>query len=494
MVFYLHWLCRNRTWQNLILVFASYFFYGWWDYRFCSLMLFSSLVDYGLGIFVFRTEKQSYRRLGLILSLFCNLGLLCFFKYFNFFSESLVSALGNLGWTVHPILAEILLPVGISFYTFQTLSYTIDIYRNKLSPTTNLIDYLAFVSFFPQLVAGPIERATNLIPQFSRFREFSYTQAVDGCRYILWGFIKKLVIADRLARIVDIAYDNPADASGIVLILATIFFAFQIYCDFSAYSDIAIGTAKLFNIRLMRNFDYPYFSTSVTEFWRRWHISLSTWFRDYVFIPLGGSRGSTSRTNLNLMITFVLSGLWHGAAWRFVFWGAINGIALITEKSLMLKYDFRLQQKRVENDQQQSNKWLKFSSQSVSGSRLYQIALPPLKMFYTFIVICTGWVFFRAASINEAFLILNKMCLAFVTELNFLSLNSVFEIHSKMDSAICILIGFVLLEWFQRQNVHPLNLSHCSKPLRWATYTLLIWGTFNFMLTEKTNPFIYFAF
>ena len=336
-VFLLYWLRPQQKWQNSILVLASYFFYGWWDYRFCLLMLLSSLVDYFIGIAVHATDDRRIQRRYLILSLISNLGLLGYFKYYNFFSDSLVSLLNQFGWSVHPVIAEVILPVGISFYTFQTLSYTIDIYRGKLEPTRNLIDYLAFVSFFPQLVAGPIERATNLLPQFTVKREFSRSEASEGGRQILWGFFKKLVIADRMAVGVDAVYDNLADASGVSLLLATIFFAFQIYCDFSAYSDIAIGTAKMFRINLMRNFAYPYFSQSVTEFWRRWHISLSTWFRDYVFIPLGGSRCWAPRVCFNLMVTFVLSGLWHGADWKFIVWGAINGAALVVEKVLMVQ-------------------------------------------------------------------------------------------------------------------------------------------------------------
>ena len=336
-MFLLYWLRPQQKWQNSILVLASYFFYGWWDYRFCLLMLLSSLVDYFIGIAVHATDDRRIQRRYLILSLISNLGLLGYFKYYNFFSDSLVSLLNQFGWSVHPVIAEVILPVGISFYTFQTLSYTIDIYRGKLEPTRNLIDYLAFVSFFPQLVAGPIERATNLLPQFTVKREFSRSEASEGGRQILWGFFKKLVIADRMAVGVDAVYDNLADASGVSLLLATIFFAFQIYCDFSAYSDIAIGTAKMFRINLMRNFAYPYFSQSVTEFWRRWHISLSTWFRDYVFIPLGGSRCWAPRVCFNLMVTFVLSGLWHGADWKFIVWGAINGAALVVEKVLMVQ-------------------------------------------------------------------------------------------------------------------------------------------------------------
>lgn len=472
LAFGLYWLRRDRVWQNSVIVLASYFFYGWWDWRFCLLMLFSSLVDYFLGQAVWAAEKQSTRRVYLWMSIVCNLGLLSFFKYFNFFSESLVQALGSVGWQVHPIVADILLPVGISFYTFQTLSYTIDIYRGNLAPSKSLVDYLAFVSFFPQLVAGPIERATNLIPQFSQARVFSHDEAVSGCRYILWGFAKKLVIADRLAAFVDLTYSDPQTATGVALIFATVFFAFQIYCDFSAYSDIAIGTAKLFRIDLMRNFDYPYFSQSVTEFWRRWHISLSTWFRDYVFIPLGGSRGSTWRTQLNLLITFILSGLWHGAAWRFILWGAINGAALIGEKM------FRTRQSVCSTPGGESN---------------WPAVTVLLRMTYTFTVICIGWVFFRADSMSDAFLILQKMLFAPVHEWVPDSIAAVFD-TPQVKTNLWLLCGFVAIEWVQRRNPHPLVLVRFPVAVRWTAYSLLIWGTLNFMLTGKLNPFIYFTF
>ena len=473
MVFLLHWMSQKRAWQNSILVLASYFFYGWWDYRFCALMLFSSLVDYAIGMRIANAPNQTQKKVALWLSIACNLGLLGFFKYFNFFTESLVAALGDVGWTVHPMLANILLPVGISFYTFQTLSYSIDIYRDKLQPTRNLIDYLAFVSFFPQLVAGPIERATNLIPQFSRARTFSNEEAIAGCRLILWGFVKKLIVADRLATVVDAAYASPHDASGLTLFLATVFFAFQIYCDFSAYSDIAIGTAKLFRINLMRNFDYPYFSQSVTEFWRRWHISLSTWFRDYVFIPLGGSRGSTNRTNFNLMLTFVLSGLWHGAAWRFIAWGAINGTALVVEKSFSTAKPVTIR----------------------SNWQLPRLVVAIAKTSCTFLVICFSWIFFRADSLSAAFMILKKIIRSPFNDASLAALQATIEFHSRIESSLLIIIAFATCEWLNRTQANPLSaMKNWSTPYRWATYTLLIWGTLKFMITTRMNPFIYFTF
>ncbi len=466
MVFLLHWLFRNRHWQNTILVLASYFFYGWWDWRFCALMLASSLIDYVLGICVYRSADRLRKKIAITFSIICNLGLLGFFKYFNFFADNLVKVFGELGWTVHPIIQSIVLPVGISFYTFQTLSYTIDVYRGKLKPTDNLIDYLAFVSFFPQLVAGPIERATNLIPQFSQLRKFDEAVAIAGCHLILWGFFKKLVIADRLASVVDIAYASPGEAPGITLAIATVFFAFQIYCDFSAYSDIAIGTGKLFGISLMRNFDSPYFSNSVTEFWRRWHISLSTWFRDYVFIPLGGSRGSQTRTRINLLITFVLSGLWHGAAWQFVVWGAINGFAIIVEKSI-----------------------------APVVTHVSSTATRVLKTMSTFAIICFGWIFFRANHLNEALLIVGKIVAIPFTELSYSGFVEGIQFHYRIASCTFALSVFVLLEWLGRAQGTPFaRASRWPLPVRWASYSLVIWITLKFMLTSRLNPFIYFAF
>ena len=468
-VFLLYWLKPQQKWQNSILVLASYFFYGWWDYRFCLLMLLSSLVDYFIGIAVHATDDRRIQRRYLILSLISNLGLLGYFKYYNFFSDSFVSLLNQIGWSVHPVIAEVILPVGISFYTFQTLSYTIDIYRGKLEPTRNLIDYLAFVSFFPQLVAGPIERATNLLPQFTVKREFSRSEASEGGRQILWGFFKKLVIADRMAVGVDAVYDNLADASGVSLLLATIFFAFQIYCDFSAYSDIAIGTAKMFRINLMRNFAYPYFSQSVTEFWRRWHISLSTWFRDYVFIPLGGSRCWAPRVCFNLMVTFVLSGLWHGADWKFIVWGAINGAALVVEKVLMVQRP-RSDVPGGEND--------------IPAVSVF------VRMGYTFVIICVGWIFFRAASVSSAWLILYRIASLPLTIADPASL----VLDQAVRKGIGYLVVFVIIEWGFRRHLHPIVVAKLPVAVRWTVYTIVIWATIKTMLVNAVNPFIYFTF
>jgi len=312
-VFILYWFVTNRDLrvQNLLLLVASYVFYGWWDYRFLSLIVFSSIVDYSIGLQMSKTDAQNKRKLLLFASLCVNLGLLGFFKYYNFFIDSFVDAFTFFGHSINPDRLNIILPVGISFYTFQTLSYTIDVYKRKLEPTKDILSFFAFVSFFPQLVAGPIERATNL----------------DGMRQILWGLFKKVAIADNCAVFVNLIFANSADHSGSTLFIGAILFAFQIYCDFSGYSDIAIGTARLFGFNLMKNFAFPYFSRDIAEFWRRWHISLSTWFRDYLYIPLGGSRGSNYVKIRNTFIIFIVSGFWHGANWTFIVWGFLNALS-----------------------------------------------------------------------------------------------------------------------------------------------------------------------
>ena len=473
-IFALHWSLRERRWQNLVLIFASYVFYGWWDYRFCALMLISSLVDYGIGLALGRTDHPSYRRGWLWLSIVCNLGLLGFFKYFNFFADNFKQMADMIGWQLNTGTLEIILPVGISFYTFQTLSYTIDVYRRRMSPTSNLIDYLAFVSFFPQLVAGPIERATNLLPQFAQKRQFNEYVARDAFCQILWGFVKKLVLADRLAALVDTVYASPGDAQGPLLAMATVCFAFQIYCDFSAYSDIAIGTAKLFGIDLMRNFAYPYFSQSMSEFWRRWHISLSSWFRDYVYLPLGGSRTTARRSAINVLITFVVSGLWHGAAWRFILWGGLNGGAVVAEKVFGPTHSTQ--------------------GNTPGGERLIPHPKTLMRMLWTFTLVCICWVFFRAATIYDGYLVLRNIVRDLFVGSAYEALLLEIQTDSFLSTTLMVLGAFVVVEWIQRREEHPLRIRSWSLPLRWATYTILIWGSLNLMPTSRVNPFIYFTF
>ena len=476
-VFGLYWArAKDRVWQNCVLIAASYIFYGWWDYRFCMLMLVSSLIDYGIGLAMGRTDVSRQRKLLLGLSIVCNLGLLGFFKYFNFFTANLVEMANLIGWRLNTGTLEIILPVGISFYTFQTLSYTIDIYRDRMKPTRDLTDYLAFVSFFPQLVAGPIERATKLVPQFSQERRFDSPASRDACRQILWGFVKKLILADRLAAYVDSVYVSPNEASGPALMLATVCFAFQIYCDFSAYSDIAIGTARLYGITLTRNFAYPYFSQSLTEFWRRWHISLSTWFRDYVYFPLGGNRTTPARCSFNILVTFLVSGLWHGAAWRFLLWGGLNGGAIVAEKTF----------RNLEAD----NK----AFDCPGGDRVIPSAKTLWRILSTFSLVCFCWIFFRAKSIGDACLVIRNIMSDFINVSAYQVLLLKVQSDESLSTTLTILAAFVAIEWTQRREMHPLRIPALWVPIRWATYTILVWGSLMLMPTTAINPFIYFTF
>ena len=374
-VFAVYWALRNslRS-QNVMLLVASYVFYGWWDARFLSLIVASTVVDYLLGQYLAVATNALKRKLLLTASMIFNLGLLGVFKYYNFFMENFMEIANSVGLHTNPILLKIALPVGISFYTFQTMSYTIDIYRKQLEPTKDFIAFAAFVGYFPQLVAGPIERASNLLPQMSKRRYFDYQKAVDGMRQTLWGFFKKVVIADAVAPIVDQAFGDPNGFSAIALITGALLFSIQIYCDFSGYSDIAIGISKLFGIDLMQNFRTPYFSRDIAEFWRRWHISLSTWFRDYLYIPLGGSRGSTALKVRNTFAIFIVSGFWHGANWTFIIWGLIN--ALLFLPLLLAKRN-----RSNLNDPEISD--------------LHRILL-------TFSITTIAWIFFRADSLSHA--------------------------------------------------------------------------------------------
>ena len=377
----------------------------------------------------------------------------------------------SVGWHVDGVTLDIVLPVGISFYTFQTMSYTIDVYRGHMRPTSALVDYMAYVSFFPQLVAGPIERATSLLPQFLSERSFDPMQACDGLRRILWGVAKKLILADNLAIIVNQVYGDPGAYSEAKLVFATVCFAFQIYCDFSAYSDIAIGTAQLFGIKLMRNFAYPYFSQSVAEFWRRWHISLSTWFRDYVFIPLGGSRGKRRIMIQSMLVTFVLSGLWHGASWNFVVWGAINGLLIIPSA--------------LQNNPR------RLTVQDVPGGEwLIPRAGAVLRMVLTFTCICLGWVFFRAETIHDAWSIVTRMISPWSWDSGGKTLNAQIDVRV----VLLLLIVFVVVEWWQRREPHVLaGLSILPRCVRWMIYTILLWLALG-MQPVKVSDFIYFQF
>lgn len=383
-VFIIYWFVFNKNLklQNLFLIMVSYLFYGWWDWRFLSLIIVSSLADFSIGQLLARTDKKERRKMLLWTSISINIGLLGIFKYYNFFVDSFVEAFSFFGQELHLNSLRIILPVGISFYTFQTMSYTIDIFRNKLEPTKDILSFFAFVSFFPQLVAGPIERASNLLPQFLEKRSFSYQQGSDGVKLILWGLFKKIVIADNAAVMVNEIFSNYGSLSVIELLAGAFYFALQIYGDFSGYSDIAIGTARLLGFKLMVNFRVPYFSRDIAEFWRRWHISLSTWFRDYLYIPLGGSRCSKWLNVRNIMIIFLVSGFWHGANWTFIIWGFLNGLYFLP---LMLAKSNR---KNLD---------------TVAESKFFPSLKEVLQISMTFGLTCLAWVFFRAESVGHAF-------------------------------------------------------------------------------------------
>lgn len=466
LVFALYWLLQRRhvNFQNCLLLAASYVFYGWWDYRFLSLIFISSLVDFLVGLALNREERSGYRKLLLILSLAVNLGILGFFKYYGFFVESFADLVQALGLQPNISTLRIILPIGISFYTFQTLSYSIDLYRRQIQATRDPISFFAFVSFFPQLVAGPIERAKNLLPQFRIKRKFDIEHAKDGMRQMLWGVLKKVVVADNLAPHVDEIYANYASQDGVTLFIGTFLFAFQIYCDFSGYSDIAIGTARLFGFRLMRNFAFPYFSRDIAEFWRRWHISLSSWFRDYVYIPLGGSLSSKMQRIRNIVITFTVSGLWHGANWTFIVWGLLHGLYYIP---LMLMGRHK---KHVGG---------------VAEGKLYPGIREILSMLITFAMVFFAWIFFRAETITDALRYIVRMLGGPLFE------RGVW--HGQYISSIIYVLALLLIEWIQRDKQHALEINHLPVVARWPIYVvscLVVIELGNFGAVE----FIYFQF
>lgn len=473
-VFILYWfvLKGKLKQQNILLLVASYVFYGWWDWRFLSLIIFSSGVDFLVGRRLAITENSKKRTSLLLISIFVNIGFLGVFKYFNFFAQSFADAFTLLGAEIEPARLKVILPVGISFYTFQTLSYTIDVYRRKMEPCKDAISFFAFVSFFPQLVAGPIERASNLLPQFNRKREFDYRNAADGMRQILWGLFKKIVIADNAAIYANDIFGNYSDYSGSTLFLGAIFFAFQIYGDFSGYSDIAIGTSRLFGFRLMQNFNFPYFSRDIAEFWRRWHISLSTWFRDYVYIPLGGSRGSSWMKIRNIFVIFLVSGFWHGANWTFLIWGFLNALYFLP---LML-----LNRNRKNTD-------------TVAEGRILPSIRESMQLLTTFLLTCMAWIFFRADSMDHAFHYLSKI---FSSSLIESPLKDLWAINTGKHIIYfgIFLIFFLIVEWFQRNKQHGLELNRerIPKYVRWSLYYLIIIACF--MMNGVQQEFIYFQF
>jgi alginate O-acetyltransferase complex protein AlgI len=470
-VFILYWFVtqRNLKLQNVLIVLASYVFYGWWDWRFLSLIVFSTLVDYTIGRQMHGTENQKHHKLLLWTSIIVNLGFLGFFKYYNFFVDNFVQAFSFFGQSIQPNTLNIILPVGISFYTFQTLSYTIDVYKKKLEPTKDIVAFAAFVSFFPQLVAGPIERASNLLPQFYKKREFNYAKAADGMRQILWGLFKKVVIADNCAQYANEIFNNSGDYAGSTLFMGALFFTFQIYGDFSGYSDIAIGTSRLFGFDLKQNFAFPYFSRDIAEFWRRWHISLSTWFRDYLYIPLGGSRGGTWMKVRNTFIIFIVSGFWHGANWTFIVWGLLNAIYFLP--LLLTKNN------RNHLDVVAEGKYL---------PSLKEVAL----MGLTFLVTVLTWIFFRAESIGHALQYISSIFSASIfTHPQFIGLDRAYKL-------VLLLVVFVVIEWVGRCQQHAFyRLYKINKIMRWLIYFITVFLLFYFTGSiGNEQQFIYFQF
>ena len=468
-VFILYWFvtAKNLKFQNILLLVSSYFFYACWDWRFLFLLIFSTLLDYYTGIKMSDAKNQNSKKFWFWLSVSVNLGFLGVFKYYNFFAASFTDALANFGLKVNPWTLKVILPVGISFYTFHGLSYVIDIYKDRIKAEKNFIDYSVFVSFFPLLVAGPIERATHLLPQIQKKRAFDYVKAVDGLRQILWGLFKKIVIADNCAEFANMIFDHHTSYSGSTMLLGAVFFAFQIYGDFSGYSDIALGTARLFGIDLLRNFAFPYFSRDIAEFWRRWHISLSSWFRDYLYIPLGGSKGGMWMKVRNTFIIFLVSGFWHGANWTFIIWGFLN--ALYIMPSIIFN----------------TNR----NNMDIVARGKY---LPSIKEFFqivvTFGLTVFAWIFFRSDSVSEAFEIITK-----ILSKTTLTIPEFRGLYKAMVTLI-LTIFFIILEWIGRENNFAIQKFgfKWKRSFRWIFYLVMVF--FIFYFAGKEQVFIYFNF
>lgn len=474
--------------RNTFLLIASYYFYMQYKPEYGLLMLFSTVINF-IAALQMEKAKDNVRKkkLWMGISIVGTLGVLLFFKYFNFFTSSLGMGLAIFDIAYQPTALDIILPVGISFYTFQTMSYSIDVYRGDMPAERDFIDLALFISFFPQLVAGPIERSTNLLPQFKRYHFFDSKKASSGLRLMLFGFFKKIVIADRLSVIVDTVYNNPSDYDGAYYIIATVAFAIQIYCDFSGYSDIARGSARIMGYDLMVNFDRPYFSKSITEFWRRWHISLSSWFRDYLYFPLGGSRKGYLRTLLNLFIVFLVSGLWHGASWTFVVWGALNGAAIVIEKILGIGKDAGKVQ--VAGNGQTTQK------QSIP-MRVGKSLVGIIPTVATFIFTCFCWVFFRSRTVGQAFYMLPRFFQGFESfDLGrLLSNRTILGLdYWEFFTAIGVVVMLFLIENLLGVLRPGKTLEKMPTAMRLVIYSLslslVIW-----LAWTDTQTFIYFAF
>lgn len=468
-VFILYWFATKGSvrLQNILLLVSSYLFYACWDWRFMFLLIFSTLLDYFSGIKIYETTDKEKKRFWLWLSIVVNLGFLGVFKYYNFFAASFADGLTLLGFKANLGSLQIILPVGISFYTFHGLSYVLDLYKNRIKPERNFIDYSVFVSFFPLLVAGPIERATHLLPQIIKKREFDYSKAVDGLRQILWGLFKKIVIADNCAQYANEIFNNSANYSGSTHALGALFFAFQIYCDFSGYSDIALGTARLFGIEVLKNFSFPYFSRSIAEFWRRWHISLSSWFKDYLYIPLGGSKGSMWVKIRNTLIIFLVSGFWHGANWTFIVWGLLYALYI------MPSIIFNTHRNNLD---------------IVAKGKSLPTAKEFLAIGLTFTLTVFAWIFFRASDVTHA--------LSYISEIFSSSLFTIpyFSGIGNSLPIVVLTIIFMIIEWVGREKPYAIAQfgRRWNRPLRYALYYAIIITIFWF--GGKDQQFIYFQF
>lgn len=461
LVFALYWFVLNRSlqWQNALILVASYFFYGWWSWAFMGLLMLSTALDYAYGFWVASPDRKK-AKLFLWLSIINNLGILAVFKYYNFFALQFQEGLELLGLHTNPVLLQVALPVGISFYTFHGMSYVFDIYRGQQKPVRNFVDYAVFVSFFPLLVAGPIERANHLLPQVQKARIFRYQQALEGCRLILWGLFKKVVIADTLAGMVDQIYQNPAEHNSFTLILGAIGFSFQIYGDFSGYSDIALGTAKLFGFELLSNFKFPYFSRDLAEFWRRWHISLSSWFRDYLYIPLGGSKNGKAKAIRNTFIIFLVSGFWHGASWNFIVWGFVHACGFLP---LLLL-----------------NKNRQHTTDVVAQDRMLPTWKELFELLSTFAFVTFAWIFFRAETLSDAALYIRTLCTKFNTS-------------GGIQGTSVVAWGalLLLLDWYLRHNERSLRVP-AHRILRNGIY--FVFALAVLLKLGSHQSFIYFQF
>ena len=475
-VVYIYFLILPRTWRASFLLITSYIFYGFWNVNYLILIIFSTAVDYSVARLMPSPDSNRNPRRNFLLftSILVNLGVLFLFKYFNFFADSYNGLARLLEIKTATPMLDVLLPVGISFYTFQSMAYTIDIYRDKVSVEKNPIVFATYVTFFPQLVAGPIERAQKMLPQLHQLPDFDYARAVDGLRLILWGAFKKVAIGDRLAPYISTVYDNPEAYPGATLSLATFFFTIQIYCDFSGYSDIAIGSAKIFGIDLMDNFRQPYFASSIRDFWRRWHISLSTWFRDYVYIPLGGNRVSLVRNIINLIIVFVVSGLWHGAAWTFVIWGALHGLFMVGE--------------------------MLFGKLTHSLSILPKF--PLLQMVLTFVLVWFSWIFFRANSFDDALYIVrhisiignfDSLTLPIMDSENYVLATFNPNIELALMFGLIVLLG--VYDWFDMRGGTIELIKRQRRSVRWTFYYAAVYVIlFSLIVIDINEQFIYFQF